>query len=82
MQLWRQSFLNLKERGPTAAVGAAAAREQYSVLSVLLDCAAVLRRGPALPARGQSSQQAYGGGYAYAYTYSTPQGGGSRKRDR
>lgn len=91
-RLWRELFTDMRERGLSAA---ARSGGQYRVLSVILDCDAVLHRAGAQPSGGHSSRgrdtsvgyrsrdsyENSSRGYNHPYAGGA-HGGGSRKRDR
>jgi hypothetical protein len=91
-RLWRELFTDMRERGLSAA---ARFGGQYRVLSVILDCTAVLQRAGAQPSGGHSSRgRDTSAGYMSSESYENSyrgydnqyagghHGGGSRKRDR
>lgn len=75
-EIWRELYLALKDGG--AAAAAAADRRSFALLSMVLNCDAVLQRAGAPRAGVQGGYRGAGGDGGYVGSH----GGDSRKRSR
>jgi len=78
-EMWRDLYLGLKDGGAAAAASTTAAdRSRFALLSLVLNCDAVLQRAGAPRAGGQGGYRGSGGDAGYVGIH----GGDSRKRSR